>query len=138
MTNREMGLLIGLVVSLSAAVGLGLQSFGHGHGYGGCWHQRPGFGHMGPRGPMDGPSHGKFMQRMMQDADTNKDGFLTKDEMLAAHTRRVEQMFADLDTNHDGKLDADELAKGRELMRAKMMQRWQAERAGQTSSTERK
>lgn len=56
-------------------------------------------------------------------ADTNKDGFLTKDEMLAQHKIRLDEMFAKSDTDKDGKLSKDELKKGREAMRAKMKER---------------
>ena len=39
-------------------------------------------------------------------ADRNRDGFLTADEMVADAAR----FFATLDTNHDGEIDPDELA----------------------------
>lgn len=50
-------------------------------------------------------------------ADTNNDGFLTKNEMLQAHTKRIDAKFAKLDTNGDGKLSKDELKKGHKKMK---------------------
>jgi len=44
------------------------------------------------------------IQAMFAEADTNKDGKVTRDEMLAAATAR----FQAADTNHDGYLDATE------------------------------
>ncbi len=43
-----------------------------------------------------------------QDADTNKDGVISKDEFMAKHQERAEKMFTKLDTNKDGKVDAAE------------------------------
>lgn len=43
-----------------------------------------------------------------QDADTNKDGVITKDEFMAKHQQLAEKMFTKLDTNKDGKIDAAE------------------------------
>lgn len=43
-----------------------------------------------------------------QDADTNKDGTVSKDEFMAKHQKRAEKMFLKLDTNKDGKVDATE------------------------------
>ncbi len=67
-------------------------------------------------------------------ADTNKDGFLTKDEMLAQHKKRLDEMFEKSDLNKDGKLSKDEMQKGREAMRAKMknrMKEWKDKRGNQ-------
>lgn len=52
--------------------------------------------------------------------DTNGDGFLTKDEMLAAHQKRIDGVFERLDADKDGKLSPDEMKKGRDDMREKM------------------
>jgi hypothetical protein len=68
-----------------------------------------------------GPGHGFF-----EEADTNHDGFLTKDEMRAAQDKKLDEMFARLDTNKDGKLSKEELQKGHEEMRNKMRERLQA------------
>lgn len=58
-------------------------------------------------------------ERFKQD-DTNSDGFLTKDEMLAAHKKRIDEIYERLDANKDGKLSPEEMKKGRDDMRAKM------------------
>ncbi len=68
------------------------------------------------------PRDRKAQEHYMK-ADANKDGFLTKDEMLAQHKIRLDEMFAKSDTDKDGKLSKDELKKGREAMRAKMKER---------------
>jgi EF hand domain-containing protein len=44
--------------------------------------------------------------------DANHDGFITKDEFLAAEKKR----FDEFDTNHDGKIDAKEVASSPPLM----------------------
>ena len=66
----------------------------------------------------EGPGGGMFKQ-----ADTNSDGFLTREEMDAAHKKRLDTMFQDLDTDKDGKLSQDEMKAGREKMRDKMRER---------------
>lgn len=43
-----------------------------------------------------------------QDADTNKDGVISKEEFMAKHQERAEKMFSRLDTNKDGKVDEAE------------------------------
>ena len=80
--------------------------------------------HGGPHGP------GRFFQ----DADANKDGFLTKDEMRDAQTKKLDEMFARLDTDKDGKLSKDELKKGHEEMRAKMRARFQERKAAKEAA----
>ncbi|MBC7953450.1 MAG: EF-hand domain-containing protein [Rhodospirillaceae bacterium] len=59
-------------------------------------------------------------QRMMMDMDTDKDGAVTREEFLAAHSR-ADVHFAELDKNKDGAITRDE---------------WLAEPAG-TSRAER-
>jgi Ca2+-binding EF-hand superfamily protein len=59
---------------------------------------------------------GEHMKHGMQDADTNKDGVISRDEFMAAHQAMAEKMFDKLDTNHDGKIDQAE----RDAMKAKM------------------
>ena len=86
-------------------------------------------GHDGPPpGGPDGPGkHGGKHDRgakMFQEADKNKDGVLTKDEMLNAHKDRVDDMFEKLDTDKSGTLSKAELDKGREEMRNKMKERF--------------
>jgi Ca2+-binding EF-hand superfamily protein len=41
-------------------------------------------------------------------ADTNHDGFITRDEMQAMHRAKFAQMKAEADTNHDGTVSDDE------------------------------
>lgn len=53
-------------------------------------------------------------------ADANKDGYLTKDEMLAMHKARLDKMFTEADTNHDGKLSKDEMETARGKFRERM------------------
>ncbi len=43
-----------------------------------------------------------------QDADTNNDGVVTKEEFMAKHQERAEKMFSRLDANKDGKIDETE------------------------------
>lgn len=127
MTNREMILFATSIIFASTTVGLVLQGAMH-------HHMRPGF-EGGPRGGFS--PHGQHDQKfdMFAKVDTDKDGFVTKDEMLAGQKARLDDFFANADTNHDGKLSRDEMEKGRELMRA----RFEAKRSGtgdtQTSPT---
>ena len=46
------------------------------------------------------------LARWFYQADTNRDGVLTADEMVAD----ADRFFAKLDTNHDGQIDPDEIA----------------------------
>lgn len=123
MTNREMFLLATSILFASTTAGLALQGVLH-HKHG------PRFDRPGHERPFDGPRDDKRGPRpdFFKDADTDKDGFITKDEMTAKQTARLNELFATVDTDHDGKLSADELEKGRELMRAKMKARFEAER----------
>jgi hypothetical protein len=76
-----------------------------------------------------GPGDGKMMRPMK--ADTNGDGFLTKDEMIAAHRKRLDEMFAKTDANKDGKLSREEMKAGRERMKAERKakrEEWKAKR----------
>lgn len=43
-----------------------------------------------------------------QDADTNKDGVVSKDEFMTKHQKQAEKMFSKLDANKDGKVDEAE------------------------------
>lgn len=51
------------------------------------------------------------VRRMMSDMDADHDGFVSREEFLAAH-RRADQSFDQLDTNHDGVLSRDEFLAG--------------------------
>ena len=54
----------------------------------------------------------------MKNADTNSDGFVSMDEMKAAHSARIEEHFARADSNGDGLLSEQERAAAREAKRA--------------------
>jgi len=119
--NREMLLFGAVVVLLSVAISVGIQSARFHHHMGQRFERFGGPGMMGERGVgMHGSPDG-FMAR----ADANKDGFLTKDELMAGAKDRIDKMFAEADTDKDGKLSKDELEKGREAMREKMRQRFE-------------
>lgn len=87
-----------------------------------------------PPPPPPGGEHGMGgpggMERF-EKADTNHDGFLTKDEMLNMQKERLDKMFAESDTNHDGKLSKEELDAGFKTMRAKMQARYGDKHGGQ-------
>lgn len=119
MTNREMFLLATTILFASTTAGMALQGAMH-HG------PRPGFDR--PHGDRDA-RHAERGARMFQETDTNTDGFITRDEMLAKQQARVDEMFTTIDADKDGKLSKDEMAKGRELMRAKWKAKFDAERA---------
>lgn len=73
-------------------------------------------GGKGPGGHRDGHhgggEHGGMM--MLQMADTNKDGAVSKDEFLAAHVKHFDMM----DANHDGQLTHAERKAARQKMHA--------------------
>jgi Ca2+-binding EF-hand superfamily protein len=60
--------------------------------------------------------HCERMKHSMMDADTNKDGAISKDEFMASHQTRADKMFTKMDANKDGKIDQAE----RDAMKAKM------------------
>ena len=64
------------------------------------------------------------------DADANKDGFLTKDEMQKAQEKRLDDMFTRTDTNKDGKLSKDEMKTGRDKMEKRWKERREAHKDG--------
>lgn len=53
----------------------------------------------------------------MKNADSNGDGFISLEEMKAAHNARIEEHFAKADTNGDGLLSEDERQGAREARR---------------------
>lgn len=61
--------------------------------------------------------HGKWIQYHFKKCDTNGDGYISREEKMAA----VEKMFDEADTNKDGKLSMDEVkaAKKKEKMEMK-------------------
>jgi hypothetical protein len=77
-----------------------------------------------PTGGPNSPDSKARHEKMFMKADKNADGFLTKEEMLESHKEKIDQMFNDSDSDKDGKLSKDEVDKGREVMRAKMKDRW--------------
>lgn len=68
-----------------------------------------------PAAPAAGPGQSPAAQRLMA-ADTNKDGKWSKDEWLAAGRR--EMGFMMLDANKDGFVTREELMEGMQRMRA--------------------
>ncbi len=79
-----------------------------------------------------GPRADKFEKHgreMFEKTDTDKDGFLSKEEMEASHRARMEEMFNKTDSDKDGKLSSEELKKGRESMRDKFRQKYQEGKA---------
>ncbi len=77
--------------------------------------RRGGEGHHGKMGARrhGGGKMGAMMGRM---ADANKDGTVTKDEFVAAQTRRFDMV----DTNKDGTISAEERQAARSSMRERM------------------
>jgi len=72
--------------------------------------------------PMDAKKGGDFEKRgkeMFEKTDTNKDGFLSREEMAASQKERMDEMFDKTDSDKDGKLSPQELKAGREAMREK-------------------
>lgn len=54
--------------------------------------------------------HGKQAHgHSWKDADTNKDGAVSKDEFMAKQQARAEKKFTKLDANKDGKVDEAEV-----------------------------
>jgi len=66
--------------------------------------------------------------QMFEQADSDKDGFLTKEEMLKAHEQRIDKVFSDLDQDGNGKVSHDEMKAGREKMREKIKERMKERR----------
>jgi len=83
----------------------------------------------------------KGKDRMWERVDANKDGFVTREESLAAN----EQMFNKLDTNKDGKISKEErdahFAEKKAKWEAKkkeMISKYDADKDGKLSKEERK
>ncbi len=70
--------------------------------------------------------------------DTNHDGFISRDEFLAAQKKR----FDEFDTNHDGKIDAKEIASSPPLMERntqmaeRMIKQWDSNADGIVTAEE--
>lgn len=73
-----------------------------------------GVAHAGQQGPQDGPRGPRPDPLAM--ADGNKDGIVTREEMLAS----VQTRFNEMDANHDGKVTPEERAAFDARMRARM------------------
>lgn len=65
----------------------------------------------------DGKQCDRKHQGMMKEADTNKDGAISRDEFMTKHQEHANKMFEKLDANKDGKIDEAEHKAGREKMR---------------------
>lgn len=59
----------------------------------------------------------------MKNADADGDGFVSLDEMKAAHNARIEEHFSQADTNGDGLLSADERKAAGKAKRANMKEK---------------
>lgn len=68
-------------------------------------------------GKMGGDRGHKMMERMFDQADTNGDGEISKEEFMA----QAEARFKEIDQNGDDKITKEEV----EAHREKMRQRWQ-------------
>ena|GEM_PF-1159110 len=70
--------------------------------------------------------------------DTNHDGFISRDEFMAAEKKR----FDEFDANHDGKVDAKEIASSPPLMERnlrtaeRMIKQWDANNDGVVTKAE--
>jgi EF-hand domain pair len=114
--SRSLALILAATIGLSAGIAPAFAEHGGPH-------------HGGPHGGHGGPG------RFFDEADANKDGFLTKDEMKAAQDKKLDQMFTNVDKNKDGKLSKEELEQGRKEMFNKMRERMK-ERKGDKKSAE--
>lgn len=83
--------------------------------------------------PVDAKKAAEFEKRgkeMFEKTDTNKDGFLSREEMAASQKERMDEMFEKTDTNKDGKLSPEELKAGREAMREKFKAKYKGDKHG--------
>lgn len=112
--KRNLALILAAAIALGAAPAFAEHGGPHGPGPG------------GPGGP---GGHGGPGMHFFEESDTNKDGFLTKEEMREAQEKRLNEMFEKLDTDKDGKLSKEELQKGHAEMRKKMRQHFKEMKA---------
>lgn len=83
--------------------------------------------------PVDAKKAAEFEKRgkeMFDKTDTDKDGFLSREEMAASQKARMDEMFEKTDTNKDGKLSPEELKAGREAMREKFKAKYKGDHHG--------
>ena len=67
-------------------------------------------------------------QEMFDKTDTDKDGFISREEMAASQKARMDEMFDKTDTNKDRKLSREELKAGREAMREKFKSKYKTDK----------
>ena len=60
------------------------------------------------------------MRKRFERIDTNDDGLLSKDEMIAAHRNRIDKIFLKFDKDGDSKLSKKELRSVRKEMQKKI------------------
>lgn len=119
MTNREMVLFAAAMLFAATTLGLAYHTLSPWHGPG----PRPMHAFMGKgghHGAMGKKDWQAKKEQMFLKADTDQDGALTKEEMLAGFTARVEDMFTKLDKDGDAKLTREELEEGRKLMKQRL------------------
>jgi hypothetical protein len=88
---------------------------------------------------MSTPATGDDAQpNRFDEVDTNHDGFISRDEFMAAEKAR----FAEYDTNHDGKIDPKEIAASPPLMKRneqiaeRMVKQWDQDGDGVVTAAE--
>jgi hypothetical protein len=100
-------------VAAVAIFGFGVAAASFAQGYGQHrWH--------GDRGPMGGPRHAQAMGALMGEADTDKDGTISRTEAEAFAGQRAKA----IDANNDGKITAAEIQAYREKRRQERMAEW--------------
>ncbi len=70
----------------------------------------------------------KQMEERFMKGDTDKDGFLSKEEMQAEQEKRFNEMFSSSDKDSDGRLSRDEMREGHKAMREKFKKRMEDRR----------
>ena len=58
-----------------------------------------------------------YAERGLEKADTSGDGFVSLDELKAAHSARIEEHFSRMDSNADGLLSEEEIKAAHETRR---------------------
>ena len=60
------------------------------------------------------------MRNRFEKIDKNRDGLLSKDEMMEAHSNRIDKIFSKFDKNNDKKLSKKELQAVRKEIKKKI------------------